>query len=79
MSYTDIGLAQAAVNAIGYDSEKGIWVGTAAGVSRFYNNKWLPLTTKDGLVNNQVTRIVGDNSNNVWIGTLDGLSCYHLH
>lgn len=55
-----------------------IWAGGTIGIGKYDNiqDKFIWLTTRDGLVGNVVFSIQFDEKNNMWIGTRDGLSYY---
>ena len=51
------------------DSIGNIWIGTSAGVLKFHDNKFEWLTTKNGLVNNNIWKVLHDREGNIWFGS----------
>jgi len=81
------GLAANVVFVIHCDSDGTLWFGTTGGVSRYDGKEFPPsgkggkggfvnFTTKDGLLNNNVTAICRDADGLLWLGTHHGVSCY---
>ncbi|MBK9014065.1 MAG: hypothetical protein IPM82_08220 [Saprospiraceae bacterium] len=59
------------------DSKGTLWFGTLGnGAGRYDGNSLTYLSTKDGLVADEVTSMVEDKAGNLWIGTQAGLSKY---
>ena len=83
---TKDGLAHNVVKSIHKDSDGVMWFGTFGGVSRYANpnrrlrltdgNKFVTLTTSDGLAHNWVTAIHETSDGILWFGTEGGVSCY---
>ena len=58
--------------------QKGVlWIGTPRGIGCYKGEVLRVITTKDGLVNNQVTDLLEDSSGNIWITTEGGVSRYN--
>jgi len=54
-----------------------LWVGTfGGGVNRFDNGKFIHLTAKDGLPDDNIRAITEDAGGNLWFGTTNGLAKY---
>jgi ligand-binding sensor domain-containing protein/serine phosphatase RsbU (regulator of sigma subunit) len=66
------GLAQSKVYALLQDQEGYIWLGTAAGVSRFDGVVFNNYTLEDGLAPGSVRTILEDAKGNIWFGHNDG-------
>src|SRR5206468_2156857 len=49
---------------------------TLAGATRFDGNVWSTLTTRDGLIGNQVGTICEDKEGAIWLGTERGITRY---
>lgn len=59
------------------DTNGILWFGTiGSGVYRYDGKTFQNITTKDGLVNNEVGWIYEDRSGNIWFGLNGGVSCY---
>ena len=59
------------------DREGNIWLGSiGSGVYYFDGKSYKNFTTKDGLLNNEVTSIYEDKTGNIWFGVNGGLSRY---
>lgn len=60
-------------NAIYYGYEKdlsgNIWIGTSQGVLKHFHGKFNHLTTKNGLVHNNIWKILQDREGNIWFGS----------
>ncbi|MFC2080496.1 two-component regulator propeller domain-containing protein [Bacteroidota bacterium] len=58
-------------------TDKEIWIGTGAGVSRIVNGKiHTPEVIKNGLGSNNVSCLLNDSKGNLWVGTDAGYSIY---
>ncbi len=63
------------INDIFEDADGTIWIGTTAGLVRINPAGFHQLiTTKEGLVSDNVTSIFQDKEKNIWFGTTSGLS-----
>ncbi|MBT4500833.1 MAG: SpoIIE family protein phosphatase [Gemmatimonadetes bacterium] len=51
------------------DQQGGIWLATAAGLSRYNGEEWRIFTTRDGLAHNRVESVFADRSGHMWFGT----------
>jgi ligand-binding sensor domain-containing protein len=59
------------------DRKGNLWFGSIGSGVYYYNGKSLQnLTTKDGLVNNEITCIYEDKAGNIWFGVNGGISRY---
>src|SRR5690606_38327090 len=66
------------------DRKGNFWFGSIGSGAYYYDGKSLPtgqagfknFTTRDGLVNNEITSIYEDNTGNVWFGVNGGVSRY---
>ena len=75
------GLASSWVISITQDMQGYIWIGTAAGLSRFDGYDFVTFRNIPGnprsLANNRVNIVFADKSGNIWVGTQNGLSRYN--
>jgi signal transduction histidine kinase/ligand-binding sensor domain-containing protein len=75
------GLASDWVQSITQDQKGYIWIGTAAGLSRFDGYDFVTFRNIPGnsrsLSNNRVNVVYADKSGNIWVGTQNGLSRYN--
>ena len=83
---TQDGLADNDIQAIACGPDGDLWFGTLGGLSRLDGRirrahpvdpaaiTFTNLTTKDGLVDNQIACLHRDSDGNLWFGTLSGLS-----
>ncbi len=62
--------------AIHQDRSGRIWVGTQGGLAMRDAGKWKVLTTRDGLLSDNVRAIADDAEGNLWIGTAGGLNLW---
>nr|MBA3972157.1 hypothetical protein [Bacteroidota bacterium] len=67
------GLCNSYAGSMVIDKFGTIWVGTDNCVARFDGNKFLSITTKEGLTSGTVYLINTDNFGNIWVGTNKGL------
>ena len=61
------------------DREGGLWVRVSAfspRLVRYFNGKFTPYDSSDGLATNRTTSWISGRDSSVWIGTLSGLSRY---
>lgn len=67
------------INHIAEDHTGTIWIGTAAGLSRYTpeNGGFVTYSRRDGLSSNDVRSIVEDDNGELWIGTNNGLSRFN--
>ena len=68
------GLADGIVQDIAEDRSGTLWVGTAAGLSRFRNGVWTTWRPKQGIPGEGVRGIVEDDHGALWLITAQGLS-----
>ncbi len=54
-----------------------IWIGSAAGVSRFKDGSWVTNSAEDGLPDATVRQIFEDSQGRIWVRTFRGISLYH--
>lgn len=66
------GLAQSKIYALIQDTEGYIWMGTAAGASRFDGVVFNNFSTEDGLAPGSVRAVYQDSKGNIWFGHNDG-------
>jgi ligand-binding sensor domain-containing protein len=60
------------------DQKGNFWFGTIGEGAYYYNGKtFTHFTTKQGLLNNEVTSICEDIKGNIWFGVSGGASCYN--
>jgi len=75
------GLASSWVIGITQDIQGYIWIGTAAGLSRYDGYDFVTFRNIPGnpssLANNRVNTVFADKSGNIWVGTQNGLSRYN--
>lgn len=69
----DQGLGGRAVRRILQDKQGRIWAATSGGVSIYSNGQWKNITTKDGLLSNDIWSLFLDSKDRVWAGTMNGL------
>jgi ligand-binding sensor domain-containing protein/serine phosphatase RsbU (regulator of sigma subunit) len=71
------GLPQSNVYCLLQDSKGYTWIGTdGGGVARFDGNKFIVLSTVDGLSDNMIRSLYEDRDGNIWIGTINGINYY---
>jgi ligand-binding sensor domain-containing protein len=78
-SFTNIthGVSSARFFSILEDRKGGLWFGSIGSGVYYYDGKsFQNFTTKNGLVNNEVTCIYEDKTGNIWFGVNGGLSRY---
>jgi tetratricopeptide (TPR) repeat protein len=66
------GLKDERIRAIGEDGEGGIWVGTAAGLSRYHDGRWDLLEENEVLGLGEITALAAAGES-LWVGTPSGL------
>jgi len=77
VSKTDTLKFGSGIRVIFQDSKSNYWFGIHnAGVSRYDGNTFKYLTTKEGLLDNQIRSIQEDKHGNILISTAKGLSIY---
>ena len=70
------GLPDHWVNCLLEDRAGDLWIGTAAGLSRYDRATFTTFTVADGLADNVVEALLEDRAGDLWIGTAAGLSRY---
>ena len=74
---TKEGLIHDYVRAICEDQQGGIWLGTAAGLSRYDGVAFTGHTTENGLSHNEIWGLYCDRQGRIWISTFGGgVTCY---
>lgn len=77
------GLVYHFVSALFVDSRGTLWVGTlGGGLSAWDGDRFVTITSKEGLANDSVEQILEDDQENLWLGTRVGLmriAVAHLH
>ncbi len=58
------------------DSRGDLWVGTSAGLLLRVKDRFIQITTNDGLPTNNITALAEDGSGSLWIGTADGIAIW---
>lgn len=59
------------------DRKGNLWFGSIGSGVYYYDGKTFQnFTTKEGLLNNEVTSIYEDKKGNIWFGVSGGASCY---
>ncbi len=71
---TEHGLPDNYVLSTCVDSKGNLWVGTAKGLAKFDNDRFLSLTNEPGLLVEAVRHVMEDSQGSIWIGTAIGLS-----
>lgn len=51
------------------DKAKNIWIGSSSGVLKYADGRFSAITTKNGLVNNNIWKILHDREGNIWFGS----------
>lgn len=72
-------LTSISTNNVLVDSRNLTWIATDNGLN-IYNpssNRFINITTKQGLPSDEVVSLIEDNNNNIWAGTRNGLACIH--
>lgn len=77
-SFTNItsGVSSARFFCILEDRNGNLWFGSIGSGVYYYDGKFQNFTTRDGLVNNEITSIYEDKSGNIWLGVNGGVSRY---
>jgi ligand-binding sensor domain-containing protein len=70
------GLINNNVTTLAESNDGAIWLGTAAGASRYEAGTWTNFTQRDGLADDRVYAVHGARDGTVWFGTANGLSRY---
>lgn len=66
------------VSCLLVDSKNNLWIGSRGqGVSKYDGNRFIQITTKNGLANDFVNTIFEDKNGNIWFGTSNGISKYN--
>lgn len=60
-----------------YDQSDGLWIGSLAGVTNFFQNNFYDYSMSNGLVYNRVDAIAKDNEGTMWFATPFGVSSYN--
>lgn len=68
------GLPSDTVQAITFDRENNVWIGTSRGLVKFDRAQFSTYTTREGLPSDNITSLAFDNNGELWIGTDKGLS-----
>lgn len=68
------GLINNQVISIAEDAEGGIWFGTNAGLSRFFNNQWQSWSQETGLPADTIYDITCDSDGTLWLATSGGIA-----
>jgi ligand-binding sensor domain-containing protein len=58
------------------DRNGKIWVGTMKGIKVLDENRWLEITSKDGIIGDWILSLFEDSRGFIWAGTSKGLSCF---
>jgi signal transduction histidine kinase/ligand-binding sensor domain-containing protein len=54
------------------DGDGNVWLGSASGLTRFRDGRWVTFTTADGLPDDDVTALFEDREGSLWVGTRSG-------
>jgi signal transduction histidine kinase/ligand-binding sensor domain-containing protein len=54
------------------DGDGNVWLGSASGLTRFRDGRWVTFTTADGLPDDDVTALYEDREGSLWVGTRTG-------
>lgn len=80
---TSTGLADSHVSGIIKDRYGFLWIGTAAGLSRFdgfrFKNFYSNTADKSSIISNQIESLVEDHDGNIWVQTNEGYCIYDPH
>lgn len=80
---TSTGLADSHVSGIIKDHYGFLWIGTAAGLSRFdgfrFKNFYSNTADKSSIISNQIESLVEDHDGNIWVQTNVGYCIYDPH
>lgn len=78
---TSIGLADSHVSSILKDHDGFLWIGTAAGLSRYdgfrFKNFYSNPAIKSSLLSNQIESLTEDNDARIWVQTNEGYCIYN--
>lgn len=66
------GLGQSDVYTLQQSDDGVLWLGTAAGLSKFNGNKFENFTTNDGMASNGIKSMFIDTNNSIWTGHISG-------
>lgn len=72
--HVTISYADGWILALVADASGHVWVGTAAGLSRFDGQQWTTFTTEDGLADGVIYSLAVDSQGQVWARSSNGLS-----
>jgi ligand-binding sensor domain-containing protein/serine phosphatase RsbU (regulator of sigma subunit) len=71
----NFGLNNDYIKTMLFDTEGNLWLGTYGnGLYRMDIDPFEMITTKDGLLDNNVTSIINDNNGNFWFATISGIT-----
>lgn len=73
-TYENGSLSSDVVLSLYQDGVGTVWVGTADGLHRFKDERFIRYRTPDGLVHNDVRFITEDHAGALWVGTVGGMS-----
>ena len=65
-----------AVREIVEDQSGNVWFGTSDGLVKYDGNKFVLLSEKDGLINNEIWGLCFDKGGKLWIGTVGGVCVF---
>ncbi len=66
------GLPDNIINALLPDGQGGLWIGTQAGLSHYFQGRFSNYCQKDGLTDNYIRCLYLDQQQTLWIGTQNG-------
>jgi len=61
------------ITSLALDRDGALWVGTRAGLARWFDGKWTALTQADGLCGDEIQCLLAD-GDTLWVGTRTGLT-----
>ncbi len=64
------------VSALIKAGDGSVWVGTADGLLRYYQETWTRIGEEEGLPSSQIMALLQDHNRQLWVGTARGLSRY---
>ena len=67
-------LSSPVVNALAWDEDGFLWVGTSRGLNRFNGSAYRVYLQRDSLFNDYITSLYADTEQRLWVGTNSGIA-----